>query len=108
MESKLIVVCFWWFDPYAAKQPRRAYGPRHVEILRNSMARHLTVPHCFVCVTDRPEKLPTDIETAPLDKTTYMENTRFAKLMLFRRDIADIFGGDRILYSDIDNVVVGN
>jgi hypothetical protein len=104
----LIVACFWWFDPYAAQLPRRNYGPRHVEILRNSMARHLTVPHHFVCITDHPEKLPSDIETAPLDRTTYMERTRFAKLMLFRRDIADILGGNRILYSDIDNVVVGN
>lgn len=104
----LIVTCFWWFDPYAAQQPRRKYGPHHIEVLRNSMARHLTVPHRFLCITDRPEQLPGDIETASLDKTTYMEKTRFAKLMLFRRDIADILGGDRILYSDIDNVVVGD
>jgi hypothetical protein len=58
-----------------------------------------------VVVTDRREKLP-DLRTVPLDKTTFLPGTRFAKLMMFRRDISTVIG-ERMLYLDLDCVVTG-
>ena len=40
-----------------------ASGPETVRILRNMVARHYQRPHRFVCVTDRPDEVDSDIET---------------------------------------------
>lgn len=103
----LKVVCFWWFDPQAAHEPRRQYKNHHVTIMRNMVARHLAASHEFVCVTNRANELSeSGIRTVPLDITTFLPRTRYAKLMLFRRDIGNIIG-KRILYIDLDAVVIG-
>lgn len=104
----MLTVCsFWWHDPSVADQERYQYRPRHIEIHRSMFARHLTVPHAYVCVTDRPDLVPGGIRTVPLDRRTFVPGTRYAKLMLFRRDIADLLG-ERILYVDLDVVVTGS
>jgi hypothetical protein len=60
-----------------------------------------------VCITDRPELVDQSIRTVPLDRRTFVAGTRYAKLMLFRRDIAALIG-PRVLYSDLDVVLVKN
>lgn len=99
----LIVVCFLWHDPQAKCRDIYTYGPDHVRILRDMVKRNLTVPHEFVCVTDRPQQLP-DMRTVDLDRSTFVPGTRYAKLMLWRRDIGEVIG-NRILYLDLDCVV---
>lgn len=43
------------------------YQPEHVENLRAMLRKHLSVPHRFVCVTDRPDAPEWgDIETYPM------------------------------------------
>lgn len=42
------------------------YQPWHVENLRHMLAKHLTVPHRFVCVTDLPAEDFPGIETVPM------------------------------------------
>lgn len=68
--------------------------------------RHLSIPHDFVVVTDKPAlfKDDNDIRVVELDKSTFVPGTRYAKLMLWRRDIGNIIG-ERMLYLDLDCVV---
>jgi hypothetical protein len=101
----MITVCaFQWFDPRGKCNHVYVYGPTHVAILKTMVAKHLRQPHRFVVVTNQPE-LYGDIETVPLDMTTFVPGTRYAKLMLFRQDIGEVLG-ERILYLDLDSVIV--
>lgn len=100
------VVAFWWFDPQAKCRDVYTYTADHVRRLQRMVAAHLAQPHEFVCVTDRPEALAGDMRTVRLDRTTFVPATRYAKLMLFRPDIASVIG-DRMLYLDLDCVVTG-
>lgn len=54
----LTVVCWLW------QGWRPVYTPEHVINLRNMLARHLRMPHRFVCVTDQPA-IP-GVECVPL------------------------------------------
>lgn len=101
----LTVCCFLWHDPHAKHRALYTYGAGHVRTLRAMVARHLQQPHRFVCVTDGAEDLG-DVETVPLDTTCHVPGARFVKLQLFRPDIGNQLG-DRILYMDLDTVIVG-
>lgn len=68
--------------------------------------RHLTVPHEFVCITDRAEAID-DIRMVPLDPAAHIPGRIFAKLMTFHPEAATLIG-KRILTMDLDCVVVGN
>jgi hypothetical protein len=100
------VTYFWWHDAKAKCRNIYEYTPDHVRVLRDMVEKNLSLPHKFVVVTDRPDKIP-DLSTIPLDKTTFIPGTRFAKLMMFRRDIGSVIG-ERILYLDLDCVVTGS
>lgn len=102
----LTVTCFYWSDPKAKRREFYKYTPEHVYILKRMVKRNLTIPHDFVCVTDKPEQFDEQINTVPLDRKTFIPGTMFAKLMLWRRDIGDIIGGNRILYLDLDCVII--
>jgi hypothetical protein len=103
----ITVVAFWWTDPAVATKTRYQYTAHDVEVRRNALCRHLTVPYEFVCVTDRPQELPDGVRGVAMDPTVFAPGTRYAKLMLFRRGIAGVLG-DRILYFDLDAAVVRN
>lgn len=105
--SMITVVCFWWNDPTVATKSRYRYTAYDVEVRRNALRRHLTVPYEFVCVTDRPGELPDGVRGVEMDPTVFAPGTRYAKLMLFRRGIGGVLG-QRILYFDLDAVVVQN
>jgi hypothetical protein len=100
----ITVAAFWWRDPAVAHKARYTYTERDVLALKNSVARYLRQPHRFVCVTS--EKLTSgQIEAIPLDMTTFVPGTRYAKLQLFKPDVAKDLG-ERILYLDLDTVPV--
>lgn len=105
----ITVCCFLWHDPAAQRRHVYSYGVRHVRTLRSMVARHLQQPHRFVCVTDRAGLFAVDrgIETVPLAPATHLPGTRYAKLMLFRRNIAELLG-ERILYLDLDTVITAS
>lgn len=105
--EKVTIVSFLWYDPIGKRNPVYIFTPDHVDALKRMVAENLTVAHDFVCVTDRPEIFDSGIDTVPIDRTTFVPNARFAKLMLFRRDAAEILG-ERLLYLDLDCVVTGN
>lgn len=104
----LAVVCFWWYDPQSKWRNSFWYTAQHVITLRNMVARQLSVPHRFVCVTDQPELLPPDIATVPVDRSLLTASERYAKLMVFRPDAAELFGAERLLMLDLDIVITGS
>lgn len=83
------------------------YGPEHVNTIGNAFKAFLPVPHRFVCVTQDRAGLHPSIEIIVPDRAL-PDDKRYRKLMLFRRDAAALFGGDRLLYVDLDVTVVGD
>jgi hypothetical protein len=76
------------------------YGPEYVQKLQSMVARNLSLPHQFLCLTDDANGL--DCETAKLDTLLH---GWWHKLTLFRADPYGIQG--RILFLDLDVVIVG-
>jgi hypothetical protein len=68
------------------------------------VARNLSLPHRFVCVTD--DKIE-DIETVKLDWSKHVPGTVFVRLMQHRRDYGELIDAPRVLNLDLDMVVVG-
>lgn len=85
----LTVACVKW---------GRKYPGAWVVKLRNMVARNLTVPHRFVCFTERPVD---GIECRPLPSDL---PTWWSKVGLFR---PGLFDGD-VLYLDLDLVITGS
>ncbi len=115
--TDLIVTCFYWSDPERKRD--YTFTPDNVDILKNMVERHLSVPHKFICVTN--EEVGDDIETIPLDMTKHVPGTVFARLWQRSPDYAlrlyEHFGGGvdpedgappsfRILNLDLDVVIV--
>ena len=92
----LTVACVWVRGnvPYTAE---------YVERLRAMVRKALPVPHRFVCLTDRWSELPSDLEC--LAVTPFTGAGWWSKLHLFNQDLAL---GDRVLYLDLDVLVVGS
>jgi hypothetical protein len=99
-QRKLTVVCFLWYDEQGVRNPIYIYDERHVHALKTMVDRHLDMPHEFVCVSDRSIA---GVRTIPLDYTSHVPGTRYAKLMMFNPDGA--LSGRRILYLDLDAIV---
>lgn len=78
----------------------RNYGPDWVVRLRNMVARNLTLPHRFVCLSNVPVG---DVETIPLvnDWPGW-----WSKVELFAPHLAASVG--RALYLDLDVLITGN
>lgn len=100
----LTVTTFLWSDP----DRRRSYTftPDHVVILKNMVARNLSIPHDFVCVTDTPFRAD-GIRCVPLDWSKHVPGTCFVRLMLRHPNIGGLLGR-RILNLDLDCVIVGD
>lgn len=70
------------------------YGPRYVEAMQNMVARHLTIPHKFICFTDMGEG-------PGFQPLKYGMPGWWSKLELFQ-----VKGP--VLYFDLDTVILGN
>jgi hypothetical protein len=92
------VICMKW---------GRLYGPEYVNHLHAGVRRHLSLPHRFVCFTDDASGLHPDIEVFPvpaLGLPAGHGDTRWQKLAVFRRELADLSG--TTLFLDLDLVIV--
>lgn len=89
----LIVACVKWGTKYP---------PRYVNTLRNMVARHLSLPHEFACLTDDPAGLDQGIRIIPLPEG---QRGFWNKLVLFRPGTFE--AGRTVLYFDLDVVIVG-
>lgn len=95
----ITVVCFLW---QRLSDPPR-YHAGNVNTLRSAFRAYLPVPHELVCITNIPDGLHPDIRVVPMTQELVDQSIkRFLKLMLFRRDAAELFGGTRLLGVDLD------
>lgn len=106
-----VVTWLWRQDGYHTR-----FGPEHVNVLRDAVARGYDRPHRFVCVTDDPTGLAAGVEVVSLgDYLADLPNpcarngpSCYRRLRLFARDAAATFGAKRIVSLDLDTVVVGD
>lgn len=81
------------------------YGPEYIRKLHAMVARNITlgVEGEFVCFTDQPDEMPPQITVRPLPEGV---TGWWAKLWLFSPGLFP--EGDRIVYFDLDTVIVGD
>jgi hypothetical protein len=88
------------------------YGPEYVNILYHMAKRNITLPFRFVCLTDDPAGIEEGVETMPIPAFEdpppeyYKSCQAWRKLSLFDDPLFDI--GGKILFLDLDVVIVGN
>ena len=59
------IVCWLWSGTGLGDRP---YQPAHVNTLRRAMARHMSLPHRFICVADSPDGFDAEVEVFPTPK----------------------------------------
>jgi len=77
------------------------YGPEYVNRLAAMVLRHTTLPYRFLCLTDNPKGVQCDCAPIGTDAPGW-----WAKLILFKPHPA--LAGQRVLFLDLDTVIVGN
>ena len=89
------IVCVKWGNKYISQ---------YVNVLKNMIKRHTTVPYEFHCFTEDPKGLDADIKIIPFPKGGHIKGW-WSKLAMFQDDIG-IQG--TILYLDLDVIVFRN
>ncbi|MFM9057948.1 MAG: hypothetical protein ACKOSQ_02285 [Planctomycetaceae bacterium] len=100
MTAAINVLCMKW---------GRRYGPEYVNNLLAGVTRHLDRPFRFICFTDDDDGLALGVDARPLPDMRLPpghSDTRWRKLALFHRDLADLRG--TALFLDLDQVIVGD
>lgn len=96
---------------------RREFLPEHVNTQRRNFARHLSIPHRFICVTDEPTGLDPEVEffktpAAALEagQVQTPEAGRFPSCYrrLWNFSAAARALGERLLCVDIDAIAVSD
>jgi hypothetical protein len=105
----MVVVCTYFWQPDPGSKFAAPYTPDDVRLLQRMVARHLTVPHEFVVITDQPEAFVCDqhIRAVDIDKRTHVPGTCFVRLFTFCMEAYAMIG-DRVLQLDLDTIIVGN
>lgn len=104
MTEPLTVCCFLWADPKYRYGLR--YNAGHVNVLRSMVARNLDRPHVFVCVTDMPEGIDSDVEIVPLWPDHRNLGGTWTRVKLFAPEMRLLLG-ERIVLLDLDCVITG-
>ncbi len=100
MENTVNILCMKWGE---------YYRPEYVNRLYAGVRRNLTRPFRFVCVTDRPDGIRSEVECVPFPEDPHVLDRPwpniFAKLSIFKDGFADLSGPT--LFMDIDMLVTG-
>lgn len=95
------VICMKW---------GRYYSNDYVNILYKSVARNISTPFRFVCLTDNGSGLADGIDILPLPdmglSSKRMANGGWQKLCMFMPELYDVKG--RVLFLDIDIIITGS
>ncbi|MCA9035101.1 MAG: hypothetical protein KDA91_08225 [Planctomycetaceae bacterium] len=98
MNRPVVVACLKWGHPYP---------PEYVNVLAAAVKDNLSFNHRFVCITDAPEGLSSDVEVMPLPEIPIERakwNTGFwPKLAIFKQGMFD--PETIVLYLDVDLMV---
>jgi hypothetical protein len=112
LPMKLLIGAYWWTDEKWSGIHSKGfrYGPHHVRQLKDAVKKHLTVPHEFVCITDKPHTFDADKDIRPIviDRSTHVPGKEWAKWMTFHPEGRELFGGDVLLQLDLDAIICGN
>ena len=90
----LHIICYNWGTKY---------GPTYVDTLRAMVARHLSIPHTFHCITDDPAKLDSRVVVHELPNNGV--DGIWRKLMTFQDNFLDL-EGQFVVSLDLDVVIV--
>ena len=101
MENKMKrnVICIKWGTKFGADYVNRLY---------KMVERNLTLPHRFVCFTDKPEGILEGVEIRPLPELNDegIPDKAWKKLGLFTDQLADLEG--EALFLDLDIIIRDN
>mgnify|MGYP006000288397 FL=1 len=89
------ILCVKWGNKYISQ---------YVNVLKNMIARHTTVPYQFHCFTEDPKGLDSDINVIAFPPGGHIKGW-WSKLSMFQKDIG-IQG--TILYLDLDGIAFRN
>ena len=108
----MLAVGTYWWTPDQGSKFAAPYGPDDVRKLRRMVAKHCTVPHEFVVLTDQPDLFlhDKDIRAFHLSlahQKTHVAGTCFVRLFTFSPYAREAIG-DRFLQIDLDTMIVGN
>jgi len=88
------VVCVKWGSKFS---------PHYVNTLYNMVNRNITIPHRFVCLTEKPDGLNSNIDIVDIEQDF---EYCWTKLEIFK---PDIFSNEAVcLYLDLDVVITDN
>lgn len=93
----LNIVCYKWGTRYTAED---------VNILRASVARHLSIPHRFFCITDDGAGLLPEIEVRPLPVQAMIGNG--PKISTFSDGFLGLDRDSYVVSLDVDIVIVAD
>lgn len=87
------------------------YRPEHVHALRRMVSDHLTIPHRFLCICDKPRGL--QCETMPLWRVGHVRSppemmNSYRRLRLFAPEMREMIGTEWVLQMDLDTLIVDN
>lgn len=93
------VICIKWGDKFGAEYVNRLY---------EMVEKNLTIPHRFVCFTDKAEGINPDVEIRPLPELNDegLPEKAWKKLGLFTDKLGDLQG--QALFLDLDIVIMKN
>lgn len=81
----------------------RKYTRAHVARMQSMLARHLTLPHRIVCLTDRPEELPPGVTAAKLPPRIDPDYKGLRRMWIYSAAAGAL--GDRLLQLDLDVIL---
>ena len=91
------VVCLKWGTKY---------GPEYVNRLYRMVKKHMTLPFTFTCITENSEGLNPEIQIQPLPDLGL--KGWWYKLLIFKRGFLDTSSGDKVLFLDLDVVILNS
>lgn len=100
------IVCFKWEAAPGSPENKR-FIANHVNALKYMVARHLSIPHKFYCVTDDPSGLDSDVSVVPMPDVFRNMQYCFPKIMIFSEECRQWFG-EYFLFIDLDVVITNS
>ncbi len=113
--QRLAVVTWLW----RSRHTRTRYTAEHVNIWARMVRRNLSIPARIVCITDDGDGI-SEADTLPIPDASLEDVANrafperagnphcYRRLALWRRDVADWLGAERILCMDLDGVICGS
>jgi len=99
--AMVTVLCMKWGSKY---------GPEYVDRLYGMVARNLSRPFRFVCLTDRPEEIRAEVTCAPIPRLPPIAQPKergWLKIASFSPELAGLLD-ETVLFLDLDVIVTGS